>query len=32
MSDAGTASWPAACSGEMYWAVPITIPILVTGA
>ena len=32
MSEAGTASCPAACSGEMYWAVPITIPILVTGA
>ena len=32
MSEAGTASWPDACSGEMYCAVPITMPVRVTGA
>ena len=31
MSDAGTASRPEACSGEMYCAVPITRPVRVTG-
>lgn len=26
------ASRPSACSGAMYWAVPITMPVWVTGA
>ena len=29
---AGTAGLPVACSGEMYWAVPITSPVRVIGA
>ena len=31
MSDAGVAARPMACSGDRYWAVPMTIPEAVMG-
>ncbi|CPU64944.1 Uncharacterised protein [Mycobacteroides abscessus] len=31
MSEAPVAAWPTACSGERYWAVPMTMPVAVIG-
>ncbi len=32
MSERASTSWPRACSGERYWAVPMTRPVFVSRA